>query len=144
MTNKLYHCYGVYDWPAAVPGAPSSLRLTAVQRDAVTLSWEPAETDGGAPITGYLVERCDATRGGAGWATIGHLDASTFSFRATKLLEGNRYHFRVTAENAVGTGQPIETTHAVEVKSPFGQLTLNSTLKSLAHTETVIKLQLKF
>ena len=109
---------------AAVPGAPSSLRLTGVQRDAVTLSWEPPDVDGGAPITGYLVERCDATRGGAGWATVGHLDASTFSFRATKLLEANRYHFRVTAENAVGTGQPIETTHAVEVKSPFGQSTI--------------------
>ena len=107
----------------AIPGAPASLRLTGVQRDAVTLSWEPAEADGGAPITGYLVERSDATRGGAGWATVGHLDASTFNFRATKLLEGNRYHFRVTAENAVGTGQPIETTHAVEVKSPFGQST---------------------
>ena len=90
----------------------------------MTLSWEPPDVDGGAPITGYLVERCDATRGGAGWATVGHLDASTFSFRATKLLEANRYHFRVTAENAVGTGQPIETTHAVEVKSPFGQSTI--------------------
>jgi len=107
----------------AVPGAPSSLRLTGVQRDAVTLSWEPAETDGGSPITGYLVERSDATRGGAGWATVGHLDASTLSFRATKLLEESRYHFRVTAENVVGTGLPIETTHAVEVKSPFGQFT---------------------
>ena len=81
--------------------------------------------DGGSPVTRYLVERSDATRGGAGWATVGHLDASTYSFRAPKLLEGNRYHFRVTAENAVGTGQPIETTHAVEVKSPFGQLMFN-------------------
>ena len=104
-----------------MPGAPASLRLTGIQRDAVTLSWESPAVDGGLPITGYVVERCDATRAGAGWATVGHLDASTFSFHATKLLEGNRYHFRVSAENAVGTGQPIETTHAVEVKSPFGQ-----------------------
>jgi len=107
-----------------VPGAPASLRLTGVQRDAVTLSWEPPEADGGAPVTGYLVERCDATRGGAGWTTVGHVDAATLSFRAAKLLEGSRYHFRVTAENAAGTGQAIETTHAVEVKSPFGELTL--------------------
>ena len=104
-----------------MPGAPASLRLTAVQRDAVTLSWEPPDVDGGAPVTGYLVERCDATRGGAGWATVGHTDAATTSYRATKLLEGGRYHFRVTAENAAGTGQAVETTHAVEVKSPFGQ-----------------------
>jgi len=105
----------------AVPDAPASLRLTAVQRDAVTLSWEAPEADGGAPISGYLVERSDAARAGAGWATVGRVDASTFSFRVPKLIEANRYHFRVTAENAVGIGHPVETTHAVEVKSAFGQ-----------------------
>ena len=104
-----------------MPGAPASLRLTGVQRDAVTLSWERPDSDGGLPVTGYLVERLDATRGGAGWATVGHTDAATVSFTATKLLEGARYHFRVTAENAAGTGRPVETTHAVDVKSPFGQ-----------------------
>ena len=117
-----------------MPGAPASLRLAAVQRDAVTLSWEPPQWDGGAQLTGYLVERSDATRAGAGWATVGRLDAATTTFRADKLLEGARYHFRVTAENAAGTGPPTETTHAVQVKSPFGLLSHRQFRSKLEHT----------
>jgi titin len=71
----------------SVPLPPSSLRVTSIQRDAVTLSWEEPDDDGGVPITGYVIERSDATRGG--WATIGTVDAMlTNSFRVPKLLEG--------------------------------------------------------
>jgi len=97
---------------------PSSLRVTSIQRDAVSLSWEEPDHDGGMPITGYVVERSDAKRGG--WATLGTVDAFTTNFKVPKLLEGSRYYFRIMAENAVGTGRPIETAQAVEVKSPYG------------------------
>ena len=103
----------------AVPGAPSSLRITSIQRDAVTLSWEEADVDGGMPITGYVIERNDASRGG--WVMIGSVNSHTFSYRVPKLLEGSRYFFRVLAKNAVGAGRPVETSQAVEVKSPFGK-----------------------
>lgn len=108
---------------AAVPSTPSSLRLTGMQRDAVTLSWDRPEFDGGAPITGYTVERCDATwgSGGVGWTTIGTVSADTHTFRATNLGEGSRYHFRVSAENSVGVGSSASTPHAVEVKSQYGE-----------------------
>lgn len=88
----------------------------------MTLSWERPDHDGGAPISGYIVERCDATwgSGGVGWTTIGHVDAGTFTFRATKLAEGSRYHFRVSAENNVGVGFAASTPYAVEVKSQYG------------------------
>jgi len=90
----------------------------------LTLSWERPDYDGGAVITGYIVERCDATwgSGGVGWTTIGHVGPDTYSFRATKLAEGSRYHFRVSAENSVGVGFSTSTAHAVEVKSQYGEL----------------------
>ena len=42
-----------------------------------------------------------------------------FIFQVRKLLESSEYNFRVAAENAVGTGRPIETSQPVLVKSPF-------------------------
>lgn len=98
---------------------PSSLRVTSIQRDAVTLSWEEPEHDGGTPITGYVIERSDAKRGG--WATVGTVDARTNSYKISKLLEGSHYYFRIMAENTVGTGRPIETAQPIEIKSPYGE-----------------------
>ncbi len=74
------------------------------------------------PVTGYAIERRDATRGG--WTTVGTVDSHTHSYRVPKLLEGNEYYFRVLAENEVGPGHAIETHQPVEVKSPYGEIWL--------------------
>ena len=94
--------------------------VTSIQRDAVTLSWEEPDHDGGMPITGYTVERSDATRGG--WATLGSVVPHTTSIRVPKLLEGGRYYFRgMRRECSGGWKQPVETMQPVEVKSPYGK-----------------------
>lgn len=80
-------------------------------------------------MTGYVVERSDVTRGG--WVTVGSTDSHTFNFKIPKLLEGNKYYFRVMAENAVGTGKPLETFQAVEVKSPYGVLPVSLNMSIL-------------
>lgn len=46
------------------PGAPQGpLKITDVTNQAATLSWQHPEDDGGAPITEYIVEKMDVTRG---------------------------------------------------------------------------------
>ena len=102
----------------APPSAPSSVRVTSISSDAVTLAWEAPERDGGAPITGYVIERRDAKYGG--WTTLADVHSSTHSFKVTRLLEGNEYFFRVVAQNEVGFGHGIETARSVVVKSPYG------------------------
>ena len=92
----------------------------SIQRDAVTLSWKEPDSDGGMPITGYVIERSDASR--LGWATVGMVDAYTRNIRVPKLLEGSRYYFRVMAENAVGSGKLVETGQPVELKNPLGKI----------------------
>ena len=100
------------------------MRVTKMLRESVTLGWESPSYDGGLPITGYIIERRDATRGG--WTTVGTSDPHAHSFTVPKLMEGSEYMFRVMAENVAGAGVPMESSHAVEIKSPYGELILYS------------------
>jgi len=43
----------------AVPGPPSSVRLIGITDDSVTVEWTAPATDGGRPVTRYVVERRD-------------------------------------------------------------------------------------
>ena len=104
---------------SAPPSAPSSIRVTGISSDAVTLAWEAPDYDGGSTVTGYFIERRDAAYGG--WTTLANVHSSTHSYKAIRLLEGNEYFFRIVAQNKVGFGHGIETARAVTVKSPYGK-----------------------
>lgn len=44
------------------PSSPRDLTVTNVTEESVSLSWQIPEDNGGSPITGYTVEKRDATR----------------------------------------------------------------------------------
>ena len=47
-----------------VPTPPEGpVRVRDVQRDQATIEWSTPADDGGAPITGYLIEKRDTKRG---------------------------------------------------------------------------------
>src|SRR5690348_4605003 len=80
---------------AGKPGAPTG--GTAVARDRGALvSWTPPSSDGGAPVTGYLVT---ASPGGGTVRT-----AAVTSFLVGGLTDGRAYTFTVAAVNASGKG----------------------------------------
>ncbi|ESO99757.1 hypothetical protein LOTGIDRAFT_58567, partial [Lottia gigantea] len=70
----------------------------------VSLSWKPPESDGGSPITGYFVERSDAS--GRSWIPVNKVAVQDLNYRVNDLFEGNQYEFRVRAENAKGVSEP--------------------------------------
>jgi len=80
--------------------------VTAFDKDFVELKWEVPENDGGEPITGYLVERREVTK--TAFVQQGKTDAKTLSLKATKLVEGTQYMFRVFAENSIGQSEPVQ------------------------------------
>jgi len=101
-----------------------SVTVTESSKDYVDLSWQSPETDGGSPVIQYIIEKRDVTRIAAGatamWMACGTVPASQLTTRVDKLLQGNSYLFRVSAENRVGPGPPTELQEPVVAKLPYG------------------------
>ena len=101
------------------PGSPRDLRVTEYWTDYISLAWEAPESDGGTPITGYIIEKRDASR--PSWIKAGTVDANTLTFKAGNLFEGAEYCFRVYAENKAGPcAKPVELSQPCKAKMPFG------------------------
>ncbi len=66
---------------ADVPGMPTSLTVTDVDRNAISVMWNRPRNDGGCRIRRYVIERCDVERNF--WTTAGTVDASQTNFTGT-------------------------------------------------------------
>lgn len=79
------------------PGPPTSVSAAPIDQG-TTVSWTAPVSDGGSPITGYIVT---ASHGGATCSTTG---ATTCT--VTGLTNGHLYTVHVRASNIVGTSRP--------------------------------------
>ena len=114
--------------PRAVPGAP--LGLSAVVAPAsgvgsgeVRLSWAAPASDGGSPVTDYVIER---STNGFTWVTVVDGVSTATSHTVSGLSNGTAYQFRVTAHNAVGDGQPSAEVSATPRTLPSVPLALSA------------------
>jgi hypothetical protein len=83
--------------------APGTVRDLAV-RSSLTegaVSWQPPASDGGSPITGYLIEH--RATGAESWIASGETTATAVAL--TDLVRGASYEVRVRALNAAGRGE---------------------------------------
>lgn len=67
-----------------------------------------------------MIEKRDVTHGGPWVPAALNVPANATSHTVPKLIEGTKYEFRVRAENAQGTSDPLETIVPVTAKNPFG------------------------
>lgn len=104
------------------PSVPLNLRVTEVFKDFVVLAWDAPESDGGAPINAYTVEKRDMKR--AAFVKADTTDGQTLTLKVPKLVEGSEYMFKVNAENEVGTSEWASLTEPVKARLPFGMYTL--------------------
>ena len=95
-----------------VPDTPMGpLEVLNVTEKSVEIQWKPPETDGGAPLTSYIIEMRSASR--SVWHKAGSVDSSACAFNVPDLKEGCEYYFRVMAVNAEGMSKPLENSDAV-------------------------------
>lgn len=102
-----------------VPEKPNGpLQITNVQSNGCTLLWAPPREDGGSRVTAYKIEAREAKR--ATWYEVDVVEVSENQYVVKDLIENNSYYFRVSAKNAVGISEPLESDTCVSIKRPPG------------------------
>lgn len=99
---------------AETPGKPQIIDWSANHCD---LKWRAPDDDGGAPITGYIVEKKDPNTGK--WQKALETNNPDCKARVNDLIEGNKYQFRVKAINKAGQSKPSEPSDQMTAKDRF-------------------------
>jgi len=94
-----------------VPLSPSSISGTGLG-GSTTIEWIAPTSDGGSPITDYVIEYSVA--GSGTWTTFSDGTSTATSATITGLTAGNAYEFRVSAKNLIGNSLPSFTSPVVE------------------------------
>ena len=101
----------------AVPGAPEAPSITDIYYDSCLVTWQPPLEDGGAPITGYHLER--RAEGSTRWVKVNKEQIPNLQLKVTDLVESNEYVFRVAAENKAGIGAFSPPSKPIVAKDPW-------------------------
>uniref|UniRef100_A0A3P8UGP9 Immunoglobulin superfamily member 22 n=1 Tax=Cynoglossus semilaevis TaxID=244447 RepID=A0A3P8UGP9_CYNSE len=101
-----------------VPGPPLNLIVGNVSKFGCTVSWDMPESDGGSPITSYIIELRDRTS--VQWSPVQVTKADELSAIINDVIENKEYIFRVKAENKAGVGKPSAASHPVKIMDPIG------------------------
>lgn len=83
------------------------------------LSWQAPKSDGGAPITNYIIEM--KTSVVFRWIPVTSDKIKDTEYTATKLTKGETYEFRVIAENKAGQGKPSDSCKPAKAETPIGK-----------------------
>ena len=95
--------------PLGVPSAPQNLVARAGD-GYVNLTWEAPDDNGGLPIVGYKIYR-GTSPGNETFLTM--VGSETTYYNNTRLTNGQRYYYRVSAMNGVGEGELSEEVSAL-------------------------------
>ena len=113
----------------AAPGSPTGLTATADGQTEIDLSWSAPSDNGGADITGYKIE---VSTNGSAWSNlVSNTNSTGTSYAHTGLNASSTRHYRVSAINSAGTGDPSNvadaTTEAASVAKPGAPTGLTAT-----------------
>ena len=103
----------------ATPSTCGGLKARRADHDAVMLEWDAAASDGGAQLTGYMIEKRGARRDS--WSYVSKVQPGRQSLQVPGLLTGQQYMFRVRPMNRVGLGKGVEADRPVAVTSQFSE-----------------------
>ncbi|XP_010772394.1 titin-like, partial [Notothenia coriiceps] len=100
-----------------VPEAPLNVIVGNVTKFGCTVSWDPPESDGGSPITSFIIELRDRTS--VKWTPVQITKADELSAIVNDVIENKEYIFRVKAQNKAGEGKPSAASRPVKIMDPI-------------------------
>ena len=113
-----------YCGSATVPDAPTGLTATAIDQTQIDLSWQAPSDDGGAAITGYRIE---VSQDSIAWTDLEtNTGPPTNSYSHTGLTAGSTRHYRVSAINSAGPGQPSDIAIGTTGAAPTPDLVVDT------------------
>lgn len=92
--------------PYTIPNPPGSPEPEDWSANHVDLKWHEPVSDGGSPITGYIIEMKD--KYSPIWEKALETTSAKPNATINGLVEGNEYQFRVIAVNNAGPSAPSE------------------------------------
>jgi len=98
----------LYFYNSDEPGEPGKPEIIDYDNKSVTLKWKKPESDGGRPITHYLVEMKDKFT--LEWTEVTKTLDNSPEVKIEGLKEKMVYEFRVKAVNKAGAGAPSKPT----------------------------------
>jgi alpha-tubulin suppressor-like RCC1 family protein len=100
---------------AVAPNEPTSVIASGATSNSINLSWTAPSSDGGSPITNYVVKYREFYAGSwsSDWLTFRHDMSAGTSITVTNLTSDSGYTFEIAAVNEVGTGSYSDSTHIV-------------------------------
>lgn len=111
----------IYLFASAAPfKATGPIVVIDVDRTSIKIKWLPPKDDGGSPVTGYIIEKREASS--KSWSKEDKVADFVTEYRINNLKEKTEYHFRVIAVNEIGKSEPLETSEATLARSKFGKL----------------------
>ncbi|KAM8967470.1 myomesin-1 [Pelodytes ibericus] len=106
------------------PAAPLDVECLDANKDYVIISWKQPAVDGGSPILGYFIDRCEV--GTSHWTQCNDTPVKFARFPVTGLIEGRSYIFRVRAVNKTGISRPSRVSEAVAALDPADRARIRS------------------
>ncbi|XP_029446926.1 myomesin-1 isoform X1 [Rhinatrema bivittatum] len=109
---------------AGAPTAPLDVECLDANKDYVIVSWKQPAVDGGSPILGYFIDKCEV--GTTHWSQCNDTPVKFARFPVTGLIEGRSYIFRVRAVNKSGIGRPSRVSEPVAALDPADKARIKS------------------
>ena len=108
------------------PGEPRNLTAVESGSSRINLSWSAPISDGGSRITGYKIEV--SSNGGRTWSVrVSDTRSSSTTYAHRGLESGTTWHYRVSAINSEGPGEPSNVASATtDIGAPRAPTSLSA------------------
>jgi predicted phage tail protein len=99
--------------PPSAPTAPLESRQIGINE--IIIEWGIPESDGGAPIEGYVIAIRDMKK--TMWMEVGRVSHDVQKLTVRELQDGHEYLLRIFARNEIGLGEPLESEDPIKISN---------------------------